>query len=209
MACRSAAALAALCAVSVFAVSSARADDQPAAPPGPPPPWIDGIKFSGHIEAGVTVNTDNPSSGVTFGQLFTDGGVDAKLGQYPTPIGYEVIEPTGNPFYSHSYIFNFGIPLKHTGGYLTAHINATPDLRLGGDTGGNTPLADGDDRLFGSSGPIWLSARIVRLPSANPFSPKPMIPAGESLLSPSPSDVLTPLSTPPHRSSVSLMWAVA
>ena len=82
----------------------------------------------------------------------TEGGIDAKFGQYPTPVGYEVIEPTGNPFYSHSYIFNFGIPLKHTGGYLTAHINDNVDLWLGGDTGVNTSVGDGDN----NSSPAFL-----------------------------------------------------
>jgi outer membrane protein OmpA-like peptidoglycan-associated protein len=77
--------------------------------------------------------------------VLTDGGVDIKFGQYPTPIGFEVIEPTGNLFYSHSYIFNFGIPLKHTGGYLTAHVNDTLDVWLGGDTGVNTSLGSGDN----------------------------------------------------------------
>jgi outer membrane protein OmpA-like peptidoglycan-associated protein len=75
----------------------------------------------------------------------TSGGVDVKFGQYPTPIGFEVIEPSLNPFYSHSYIFNFGIPLKHTGGYATAHLNDTFDLWLGGDTGVNTSLETGDN----------------------------------------------------------------
>jgi outer membrane protein OmpA-like peptidoglycan-associated protein len=77
--------------------------------------------------------------------VLTEGGVDVKFGQYPTPIGFEVIEPTGNPFYTHSYIFNFGIPLKHTGGYLTAHLNDTFDLWLGGDTGVNTSVGSGDN----------------------------------------------------------------
>ncbi len=46
----------------------------------------------------------------------TSGGIDLKVGQYPTPLGYEVIDPSANPFYSHSYIFNFGVPFEHTGG---------------------------------------------------------------------------------------------
>ena len=75
----------------------------------------------------------------------TDGGVDIKLGQYSTPIGYEVIDATANPFYSHSYIFNFGIPLKHTGGYATFHVNDTLDIYAGGDTGVNTSLFHGDN----------------------------------------------------------------
>ncbi len=76
---------------------------------------------------------------------FTDGGVDVKVGQYPTPIGFEVIEPSGNTFYSKSYIFNFGIPLKHTGGYGTLHVNDTLDLWGGVDSGVNTSLGDGDN----------------------------------------------------------------
>ena len=54
----------------------------------------------------------------------TAGGMDVKVGMYPTPLGYEVIDPSGNPFYSHSYIFNFGLPLKHTGILTTSHLYA-------------------------------------------------------------------------------------
>ena len=43
------------------------------------------------------------------------GGIDLKAGQYSTPIGFETIDPSTNPFYSHSYIFQFGLPFKHTG----------------------------------------------------------------------------------------------
>src|ERR1700682_2736734 len=32
--------------------------------------------------------------------LLTEGGIDLQVGQYITPIGYEVINPTGNPLYS-------------------------------------------------------------------------------------------------------------
>jgi hypothetical protein len=67
--------------------------------------------------------------------LVTDGGIDVKLGQYPTPIGYEVINPGGNPLYSHSYIFNFGIPIKHTGLLTTTHVSPLVDFYLGADTG--------------------------------------------------------------------------
>jgi hypothetical protein len=67
--------------------------------------------------------------------LFSDGGVDIKAGQYPTPIGFEVINPGGNPLYSHSYIFNYGIPIKHTGLLTTTHISPIVDFYLGADTG--------------------------------------------------------------------------
>lgn len=87
------------------------------------------------VEANVSVHVP----------LFTDGGSEIKIGQYPTPLGYEVIDASANPFYSHSYIFNFGIPLKHTGGYVTTHVNDTLDLYYGADTGVNTFIGSGDN----------------------------------------------------------------
>jgi hypothetical protein len=74
-----------------------------------------------------------------------EGGIDVKAGQYSTPIGYETIDPSTNPFYSHSYIFNFGIPLKHTGVLTISHVSGLLDVYLGIDTGVNTtfgPLGD-------------------------------------------------------------------
>ena len=68
------------------------------------------------------------------------GGMDVKLGQYSTPLGVEVISPAGNTFYSHSYIFNFGIPLKHTGILTTTHVNSKLDIYAGYDTGVNTSV---------------------------------------------------------------------
>lgn len=70
------------------------------------------------------------------------GGTDAKLGQYPTPLGAEVIDATGNQFYSHSYIFNYGLPFKHTGLLTTTHVNDTIDLWLGLDTGVNNSIGE-------------------------------------------------------------------
>src|SRR5438552_11805880 len=37
-----------------------------------PANWSDTLKFSGHIEAGITGNPDDPSNGINFGHLFTD-----------------------------------------------------------------------------------------------------------------------------------------
>ena len=74
-----------------------------------------------------------------------NGGFDLKIGEYPTLEGIEVISAPDNPLYSHSYIFNFGIPLKHTGVMTTAHVNDWLDLYAGFDTGVNT--------TFGCCGP--------------------------------------------------------
>ena len=70
----------------------------------------------------------------------TAGGIDAKAGQYPTPLGFEVIDPSANPFYSHSFLYNFGLPFEHTGFQATAHVNDTLDLWFGADSGNQTTL---------------------------------------------------------------------
>ncbi len=85
----------------------------------------------------------------TFG-----GGTDVKLGQYPTPLGAEVIDATGNTFYSHSYIFNYGLPRKHTGLLTITHVNDMLDVWLGIDTGVNDSIGDeGDGQQLGPENP--------------------------------------------------------
>ena len=77
--------------------------------------------------------------------VITEGGLDLKLGKFVTPVGFEAIDPRGNVFYSHSYIFNFGVPFNHTGVLFTLHANSWLDL-LGGVTRGvNTSLDDNND----------------------------------------------------------------
>lgn len=77
--------------------------------------------------------------------VLTQGGVDVKVGQYVTLEGAEVIDAKGNYLYSHSYIFNFGIPFKHTGVLTTTHVSPTFDIYAGVDTGVNTTFGEGDN----------------------------------------------------------------
>ncbi|HLJ65234.1 MAG TPA: outer membrane beta-barrel protein [Stellaceae bacterium] len=76
---------------------------------------------------------------------FTSGGVDAKLGQFPTLLTAEQTPATANPLYSHSYIFNFGAPISHTGLWTITHLNPMIDIYLGVDTGNETTLGSGDN----------------------------------------------------------------
>lgn len=199
-------------------VAQASDGKEPAAAAAPGA-WSDTLKFSGHIEAGITANPDSPSNGLNFGHLFTDrantpllnqllltaerpldpkatsydfgvklqgmygsdarfthffnefdrvtnnrhqfdvveanaqthlpwlteGGIDLKLGQYVTLEGAEVIDAAGNFFYSHSYIFNFGIPFKHTGLMTVTHVNPIVDIYAGIDTGVNASIGEKGD----------------------------------------------------------------
>jgi hypothetical protein len=74
-----------------------------------------------------------------------EGGMDIKVGQYPTLLGAEVIDPSGNFLYSKSYIFNYGLPLKNTGIMTITHVNSILDIYAGVDTGVNTTFPDDGD----------------------------------------------------------------
>ncbi len=76
---------------------------------------------------------------------FTAGGVDAKLGEFQSIMGLETLDPSTNPFYSHSFIYNWGVTFENTGIVTTTHINPTVDLYLGIDSGNTTTLGAGDN----------------------------------------------------------------
>ncbi|MBA2586335.1 MAG: porin [Chthoniobacterales bacterium] len=75
----------------------------------------------------------------------TDGGLDVKLGKFVTLEGAETIDPRTNFFYSHTYIFNFGIPFNHTGALATFHAAKWLDLYTGVTRGVNTSIDDNND----------------------------------------------------------------
>lgn len=77
--------------------------------------------------------------------VFTEGGLDIRVGQFASPMGAEVIYPAGNFFYSHSYLFNFPIPLQHLGVNFTLHVNKMLDVYGAVVRGANVGLDDNND----------------------------------------------------------------
>ena len=90
-----------------------------------------------------------------FPGLFANG-TDIKAGIFPTPLGLETIDPKPNTFYSHSYIFNYGLPFKETGALATAHVSDLIDLYLGITSGNDTFIGygsgDNNNRPSGIAG---------------------------------------------------------
>ncbi len=80
------------------------------------------------IEASVSLHTP----------WLTEGGVDLQAGLWPTPLGAETIDPSTNAFFSHTYIFNFGLPFKHSGVNAIIHANDMIDVYAGITAGTNT-----------------------------------------------------------------------
>jgi hypothetical protein len=57
-------------------------------------------------------------------------GLRIRAGKFVTLLGYEVINPTANPFYSHTYLFGYAIPFTHTG--VIGEYKLSDDLLLDG-----------------------------------------------------------------------------
>jgi hypothetical protein len=81
------------------------------------------------------------------------GGTDVKLGIFPSPLSAETTVPSTNPFYSHSYIFNFGVTVAHTGAFTVSHFSPLIDVYLGIDAGNQTtPVHDNNSSPGGWAG---------------------------------------------------------
>lgn len=121
-------------------------------------------RLTGQFEQATTGNyafdvlEANVQASLAFGP---NSGIDVKVGEYLSPLGYEVVSADGNPFYSHGYIFNFGVPGKHAGALVTVHADRTLDLIGGIDRGANTSFeADNNDAL------AFIAGAAVKLPRA-------------------------------------------
>lgn len=79
--------------------------------------------------------------------ILTEGGLDLKLGKFVTLEGAETIDPHTNFFYSHTYIFNFGIPFNNTGALATWHATSHLNLVAGLTRGVNTSIDDNNDSV--------------------------------------------------------------
>ncbi len=79
--------------------------------------------------------------------VLTEGGIDVKLGKFVTLEGAETIDPRTNIFYSHSYIFNFGIPFNHTGALFDLHATKIVDIYAGVTRGVNTSIEDNNESV--------------------------------------------------------------
>src|SRR3984885_5477809 len=77
----------------------------------------------------------------------TTGGIDLKMGKYADPMSAETIDPRNNVFYSHSYIFNFGVPFNDTGFLGIFHVNKYMDLYSGVNRGVNMAFSDNNSSL--------------------------------------------------------------
>ena len=101
--------------------------------------------------------------------ILTEGGVDLKVGKFVTLEGAETIDPRANVFYSHTYIFNFGIPFNHTGALATIHTTKWLDLYGGITRGVNTSWDDNNSSysFHGGIGLNFFDGKLIALASTS------------------------------------------
>jgi len=75
---------------------------------------IPGAGFVGTTTQGPDNQYDIVQANVSM-SIPIGNGLTIKAGKFVTLLGYEYINPTLNAFYTHSYLFSFGIPLTQTG----------------------------------------------------------------------------------------------
>jgi hypothetical protein len=96
-------------------------------------------------------DADSPDEQFDLNQAYLDlalpvgTGLKLRVGKFVTPMGYEVINPTGNLLYSHGYLFNFAIPLTHTGVMGTYNLSDKTAISAGVTRGWDTSLEDDND----------------------------------------------------------------
>ncbi len=95
---------------------------------------------------------DNGQFGNAMPQLYGEigyGDWSVKLGHFYTVIGYEVVQATGNFFYSHAYTFNNSEPFTHTGALATYNASEDVTMWAGYTLGWDSGFKDNGDAFLG------------------------------------------------------------
>jgi hypothetical protein len=98
------------------------------------------------------VHNLDPSLQFDIPQAYVDvnlpigNGLQVRVGKFVTLMGYEAIDPRGNPFYSHSYIFN-AEPFTQTGILGSYQVNDQLGLKLGISRGWDMATEDNNGSI--------------------------------------------------------------
>jgi hypothetical protein len=109
------------------------------------------------VTKGYYKSRTSPENQFDINQAYLDialpvgNGLRLRAGKFVTLLGEEVINPTGNPLYSHSYLFGFAIPFTHTGIIGEYKLNDDVTIDAGVTRGWNQSIKDnnGDPDFLG------------------------------------------------------------
>jgi Putative beta-barrel porin-2, OmpL-like. bbp2 len=89
-------------------------------------------------------------------------GIKTKIGKFITPLGFELVDPTGNTFYSHNYLFNL-VPFSHTGVFMTYDFNDQWTVGGGVSRGWDQTCQDNNDAIDGLGLVTWNAAEATSM----------------------------------------------
>jgi hypothetical protein len=104
---------------------------------------------------------DGPDNQFDLTQAYVDiavpigNGLRVRAGKFVTTAGAEVIDPTGNALYSHSYLFGYAIPFTHTGVLGTYQVNDAWTVTAGITRGWDTSLKDNNGTVDFLGAATW------------------------------------------------------
>jgi len=99
-------------------------------------------------------------------------GLVATAGKFVTLLGYETINPNGNPLYSHSYLFGFAIPFTNTGVIGAYNINDKLTVTGGITRGWDQSTEDNNDSIDGIGQVKWVPTEKLTLILSGIFGPE-------------------------------------
>lgn len=145
-------------------------------------PFLGELDYAINARRQITVNEAYAQVHIP---LFTHGGVEVKFGQFVTLLGLEQITAIDNPFYSHAYMYRFGVPFNHTGVLTTTRVFPWLAIHAGVTTGVNTSIGwPGDNNsaaaFLGGFGLTFLKGDLLINGSTHigPEIPKQLDPLG-------------------------------
>ncbi len=120
--------------------------------------YFHGLGLEGDI-ADSKINASNQLYGLSFAQFYAEFGINdlsVKIGRMTGILGYEIVPPMGNFFYSHSYSLCYGEPILITG--LMADYKIDDRLHLlGGFHQGVHRFEDNNGRVNFQGGVMYTS----------------------------------------------------
>jgi hypothetical protein len=125
---------------------------------------IHGNGLSGYNHVNSPINQFDLTQ--AYGEIVVPvgNGLDVKFGKFVTPFGYETINPTTNPLFSHSFEFGFGIPFTQTG--VTVGYDIVPGKLniMGGVTRGwDQATSDNNKSIDGLAELTWTISDEMKL----------------------------------------------
>lgn len=120
--------------------------------------YLHGLGLEGDL-TGAKLNGSDQLYGLAFPQFYAEFGINdlsVKIGRMMGILGYEMVPPMGNFFYSHSYTLCYGEPILITG--LMADYKLTEQVHLkAGFHQGIHRFEDNNGRLNFQGGVTWAS----------------------------------------------------